>query len=121
MSLTITIIGIFFICMGVFFLSKPAAVTHVIEFFKQGKRIYLAAVIRLILAVVFLIAARQCDLTWVIGLFGIIFLASGLVIFAAGPEKLQPMMNWFQKRSTSLARPVGVFIVAAGAIIIYAA
>jgi hypothetical protein len=121
MSLVITIIGVVFVCMGVLFLSKPAVLLPLMEFFKQGKRIYLAAVIRLVLALVFLLAARECDLTWVIGLFGIIFLASSLVIFAAGPSKLRPIIDWFQKRAALLAKPAGILVVAMGALIIYAA
>ena len=121
MRLVIIIIGIVFICMGVFFLLKPAALTLIIEFFKQGKRIYLAAVIRLVLAVIFLLAARECHMPWVIGLLGIVFLASSLVIFAAGPEKLQPIIGWIQKRSTNLAKPAGILILVVGALIIYSA
>jgi cell division protein FtsW (lipid II flippase) len=121
MKLVIVVIGIAFVCMGAFYLVKPTALTRIIEFFKQGKRMYLAAAIRLVLAVIFLLAARECYLPWVIGLLGMVFLASSLVIFAAGPEKLRPMMDWVQKRITSLAKPAGILIVLLGTLIIYSA
>jgi len=34
------------------------------EFFKQGTRLYFAALLRLVLAVIFLLAARQCSQFW---------------------------------------------------------
>jgi len=121
MDIVIKIIGIVIVLLAAFFLIKPDIIKHVLEFFKQGKRLYIAGLIRLVLAVVFLLAARECDLTWVIVVFGILFLISGLSIFMIGAEKLKPMINWFQNKSALTLRLIAVIVLAIGAIIIYSA
>jgi uncharacterized protein YjeT (DUF2065 family) len=91
------------------------------EFFKKGKRIYFAGLIRFALAVVFLVAARECKHSWVIFAFGILFIISGLLIFILGLEKLKSIIDWYQKQSVLLLRVVAVIALAIGAVIIYSA
>ncbi|MBN1391609.1 MAG: hypothetical protein JW947_02270 [Sedimentisphaerales bacterium] len=121
MDSVVKIIGIVIVLLAVLFLLKPDVTKLLLGFFKQGKRIYLAGVVRLILAIVFFIAARECDITWVIVAFGILFLISGLLIFLIGAERLKPMLDWFQNKSPVVIRLVAVIILAFGAIIIYSA
>lgn len=121
MEIVIKIIGIFFIAIAIVLLLKPAVMNQLMEFFKKGKRIYLAALVRLALAVVFLLGARECDITWLIVIFGILFLISGLSIFMLGPERIRRMLGWFQKQSVLLLRVMAIITLAIGAIIIYAA
>ncbi len=121
MDIVIKIVGIVIVFLAALFLIKPDIMKRVFEFFKHGKRIYLAGLVRLVLAVVFLLAARECDITWVIAVFGILFLISGLSIFMIGAEKLKPMISWFQNKSTLLLRVMAVIVLAIGAIIIYSA
>ena len=121
MDIVVKIIGIVIVAMAILLLLKPDIMKHVLQFFKKGKRIYLAGLMRLVLAVVFLLAARECDLTWVIVVFGILFLISGLLVFMLGPQRLRGMMEWFEKRSALMLRAMAVLVLAIGAIIIYAA
>jgi uncharacterized protein YjeT (DUF2065 family) len=121
MDITIKIIGIVFVSIAIVFLVKPSVLKAMMEFFKKGKRIYIAALIRFALAIVFLLAARECDITWVIVTFGVIFLISGLLIFMLGPEKFRTLIDWYLKQSALLLRVAAVISLAIGAIIIYAA
>ncbi|MDD5328194.1 MAG: hypothetical protein PHY02_10350 [Phycisphaerae bacterium] len=121
MDTIVKVIGTVIILIGVLSLLKPDTMKHLSTFFRQGKRIYFAGLVRLILAVVFLIAARECDVTWVIVVFGILFLISALAIFMLGAEKLRPMLDWFQNKSPLFLRVIAVIILAVGAIIIYSA
>lgn len=121
MDIVIQIIGIVIVFLAVLFLIKPDIMKRLLEFFKQGKRIYLAGLVRLVLAVVFLLAARECDITWVIVIFGILFLISGLSIFMIGAERLRPMLTWFQNQSALFRRVMAAIVLAVGAVIIYSA
>ena len=121
MDSVVKIVGIVIVVIAVLSLLKPDMTKHILNFFKQGKRLYLAGLARLILAVVFLLAARECDITWVIVVFGILFLISALSIFMIGAEKLKPMLDWFQNKSTLFIRFMAVIILILGAIIIYSA
>ncbi len=121
MQIVIQIVGIVIIIAAIVYLLKPGVMKRLMEFFKQGKRIYFAGLIRLVLAVVFLLGARECDITWVIAAFGILFLISGLLIFILGLEKLKSIIDWYQKQSVLLLRVVAVIALAIGGVIIYSA
>ena len=63
MDIVIKIMGIVLVFLAVLYLLKPDIMKSLMEFFKQGKRIYFAGLIRIVLAIVFLLAARECDIT----------------------------------------------------------
>jgi hypothetical protein len=121
MGTVIKIIGVIIVSIAIVFLVKPQVMRRLMEFFKKGNRIYLAGLIRLALAVVFLLGARECDITWVIVVFGILFLISGLLVFMLGPAKTGRMLDWYQKQSLILSRFLAAIILAVGAIIICSA
>jgi uncharacterized protein YjeT (DUF2065 family) len=121
MDTVIKIIGIVIVVISVVLLVKPDVMKRLLEFFMMGKRLYIPGLIRLALAVVFFLSARECDITWVIVVLGIIFLLSALLIFVLGPDKLRPMMDWYQRQSLTLLRIIAVLPLAIGAIIIYCA
>ncbi|MBA7700677.1 hypothetical protein ES703_109400 [subsurface metagenome] len=121
MDIVIKSLGIVIVLVGVVYLLRPDVMKWLMEFFKHGKRIYLAGLLRLALAVIFLLGARECDITWVIVVFGILFLIGGVLIFILGPEKIRRILDWYQKQSTLLLRVIAVIALAIGAIIIYSA
>jgi len=121
MDIVIRIIGIVFVFMTVIYFLKPDIMKHLMKFFKQGRRMYFAALIRFVLAIVFLFAARECKQFWVIFAFGILFIISGLLIFILGLEKVKSYIDWWQKQSVVLLRIMAVVGLAIGAIIIYSA
>ncbi len=114
-------LGIVFALIGILYLWRPDFFKWLIGFFKQGNRMYIAGVIRFILAVVFLVGATECRYFWVILIFGIIFLLSGLLIFMLGPAKIRRMFEWYEIQSTILYRIIAFFVLAVGAVIIYSA
>ncbi len=121
MSIVIKIVGIVFIFAGAVYLIKPDVIKSLMNFFKQGRRLYFAGLIRFALAVVFLLAARECDITWVIAAFGILFLMSGLLIFMLGLDRSKSIIDWWQKQPLLLLRVVALLTMAFGAIITYSA
>jgi uncharacterized protein YjeT (DUF2065 family) len=121
MKIVIQIVGILIGAAGVVYLLKPDIMKWLMAFLKKGKRIYLAGLMRLALAVIFLLGARECDITWVIVVFGILFLTGGLLIFILGPEKIRRMFDWYEKQPVLLLRAMALIALAIGAIIIYSA
>ena len=121
MDIVVKIVGIVFILIAIVYLLKPDVLKRMMEFFKHGKRMYFAGLMRFALAVIFLLGARECDITWVIVVFGILFLISGLLVFTIGLEKLKSMIDWYLKQSALLLRVVAAIALALGAVIVYAA
>lgn len=121
MAVIIQSIGIFFVFIGMLYLIRPDVSKQIVEFFKKGKRLYFVGLIRFVLAVVFLLGARDCKIKWVIAVFGIIFLISGLLTFMLGPKRLRPILDWYQRQSSILIRVIAVIILAVGAVVIRSA
>jgi len=121
MDIVIQSLGIVFALMGIVYLLRPDVMKWLMEFFKQGKRIYFAGLIRFVLAIVFLLGARECDISWVIAVFGVLFIIGGLLIFILGSERLKSIIDWWQKQSILLLRVIALITLAVGAIIVYSA
>ena len=121
MDIVIKIIGIIFVAVGIVYLLKPDVMKWLMGFFKKGKRIYFVGLIRFVLAVIFLLAANQCEIPWVIIGFGILFMISGLLVFTLGSERIKSILDWWQKQSPLLLRVMSIIALAVGAVIIYSA
>lgn len=119
--IVIKILGIIISLMGLVYLLRPDIIKKLMNFFKKDKRIYLSGVLRLALAVVFLVAARECRYPWIVFACGIIFLAGGLLIFLLGPERIRKILDWYEEQSTLIFRVIAVIVLVFGLIIILSA
>jgi len=121
MAIAVKIIGIVFVFIAVIYLLKPDILKHLMEFFKKGRRLYFAGLLRFVLAVVFLLGANDCRIPWVIITLGILFIISGLLVFTLGLERLKAMLEWYQKQPSILLRVIALIALGVGAVIIYSA
>jgi uncharacterized protein YjeT (DUF2065 family) len=121
MEIVVKILGIIIIFLGIGYLLKPDIIKLLMEFFKKGKRVYFVAVLRFVLAIIFLLGASGCDQKWIIAAFGVIFMISGLLILILGPEKIRLIFDWYQNQPVLLFRIIAAIVLACGAVIIYAA
>ena len=117
----IRLIGVVFVIMGILCVFKPDVPKRLMQFFRKGPRIYLAGIVRLALAGVFLVGADDCRHKWVIVGFGITFMVSGLVIFMLGAVRLRKVIDWFASLPAPVLRGLGTIALAAGATICYCA
>jgi len=107
--------------MSIILIIKPKVIKQLFAFFMKGKRIYLAAVLRLLIGVILLIAASpQCKSTWVIITLGIFFLIAGVMIFALGLEKTKSILNWWNNKPLIVLRLVSLIPIAIGILLLYA-
>ena len=114
-------LGILFVLMGITYLLRPDIIKTLMGFFKKGKRIYFAGLIRFALAIVFFVGARECRYFWIIFASGLIFLTGGLLIFLLGPEKIRRILDWYQEQPAIIFRVIALVVLAFGAIIIFSA
>ena len=121
MEIVVKIVGILIIFIGIGYLLKPDIIKQLMAFFKKGKRVYFAAVLRFALAIIFLLGASGCDQKWIIAAFGILFMISGLLILILGPEKIRQIFDWYQNQPILLFRIIAAIVLACGAVIVYAA
>jgi uncharacterized protein YjeT (DUF2065 family) len=121
MQILVKIIGLLIVLEGILFLLKPELLRRIAEFFSQGKRAYIAAGVRIVLGVVFLLAASQCRIVWVIIALGLLLLLSGIVMLTIRHERLKSIINWWRQRSAGVLRIVAVVVAALGIVVLYSA
>lgn len=120
-DIVIKSLGMLFTLMGIAYLLRPDIIKKLMGFFKKGKRIYFAGLIRFALAVVFLVAARECRYFWIIFASGLIFLTGGLLIFILGPEKIRRIFDWYEQQPAIIFQVIALIVLVFGAIIIFSA
>ena len=116
----IKVIGTVTVAMGLVYLVKPEFLRGIMRFFSEGRRMYFAALVRFALAVTFFMGARKCGITWVILLFGALFLLSGILIFLLGVERSRAIINWYRQQPKFVFRMLALVVLGAGLIIVYA-
>jgi uncharacterized protein YjeT (DUF2065 family) len=120
-EIIIKVIGTVIVCIGLVFLIQPEIMRATTRFFSKGSRLYLAAMVRFALAIVFIMGARHCGIRWVIVMFGLIFLLSGLMIFMLGLQKAKGILRWYLEQPKFISRIMAGIVLAVGLIIVYAA
>ncbi len=120
MKKVVLIIGIVIILWGIWVVIKPGIVKAIFTRLK-GPLVYLPALIRVALGVVFLISVGDPRSEWVIMAFGIIFFAAGIVMFMIKPAKLRHFFQWWANRAPLTIRLLGIIAAAVGGVIAYAA
>ncbi len=121
MQALIALIGIFIMLEGVLFIARPDMLKKTLSFFIEGQRLYAGGVIRLILAVLFLIIANRCAHSWLIIIFGIIFLLGAIFIFSMELHRLKKMLRWWLGQKVYMIRLVGIAAMLIGLLIVYGA
>lgn len=117
----IRLIGVVCVTAGIIYNIKPDIPRRLLAFLAKGRRIYLVGILRFGMAVAFLVGAGECRHKWIIVIFGIGFLISGLLAFTLGPKRLGPMLTWFTKQPDTIVRILGVVALAIGAVICWCA
>ena len=76
MDIVVRAVGIIIVLFGILLLIKPSVTKALTGFFSKGNRIYIVAVLRFALAVIFLVASRECSYPWIVFAFGIVVIDS---------------------------------------------
>lgn len=121
MDIIIKCVGVLIIFLGIAYLLKPGIMKLLLRFINKGSRIYLAALLRFILAVVFLLGANECDKKEITAVIGVLFLLGGLLIMVLGPKRIRPILDWYDKQPDLIFRIIAVIVIAFGGLIIYSA
>lgn len=121
MSLLITIVGALIIAMGLVFMINTAWIRPLMDFFSKGKRIYIAAGVRLALGVLFIYAASYCQHKRIILVLGLLFLATGIFNISANLEKQKKFIEWWKPKPDYVFSLLGLFAIIIGLLIIYGA
>ena len=111
------LIGIIITVFGLTIFAMPAFTEKVFAFFTKGKRIYLAGVIRSFTGLVLLLAASRSLVPIAAIALGIMFLTSGIVVFAADLEKMKSFIEHYRGMPGLVLRLFGLVAASLGILI----
>lgn len=117
----VKVIGIFITCMGVWELLAPKIMKRMIAYWREGKRIYLGVMLRILFGMIFILSASQARRPQVIATLGALVVTVGILALILSLEKTKAILNWLEKKPDSFLRLAGLLVIAIGALIIYSA
>lgn len=104
---------------AIIILIRPDYVKKYIGLLAQGMKIYLAALIKATVGIIFLFgASNKCNIQWVIVAFGVIALA-GAVFIIAVPQKSRAMANWLAGKSITTLRFFAIIYLLIAGFLVY--
>lgn len=114
-------IGIVILAAGVAFSTMPALMRRVMAFACVGKRVYIGAVVRLIIGVLLLTLSPHARLFWIPVVVGSLTTLTGIAIFLFGTERTHAFIAWWEAKSDAALRIIPIIASVVGILLIYAA
>jgi hypothetical protein len=82
------VIAVFLIAAGCVLMLRPLLVKNMLDFIKKDNRIYVVAMVRILVGFLFINVSFLSRVTWVVFSFGLLALASGVLIFLLKKDKV---------------------------------
>ena len=111
------LVGVLIMGLGFVIFASPAFTQELFHFFRQGKRIYYAGVFRAGVGLVLFLSASQSSVPLAGIALGLMFLVSGIAVFAAEPEKMKSFMEAFSQMPALVIRLFGLVAASFGMLI----
>jgi len=103
--------------LGLMIFALPKNIHKVFAFIREGKRIYWAGVVRCLVGFVLLLSASKSVLPVATVSVGMIFLLSGIVVFACDPEKLKGLFAHSGEMPVIVIRLLGLVVASFGLLV----
>ena len=121
MVLLVKLLAIALIVYGCVILLRPSVLKKMVEYVKQGNRVYVASTVRVLIGILFVLAHRACRIEWVILFFGSFLIVSGSLVFILKREVIDKMIVWIESRTKKDIAILGGVVLLFGVILSIAA
>ncbi|MGE4285002.1 MAG: hypothetical protein AB7F23_00125 [Phycisphaerae bacterium] len=112
--------GLFVFLIGLISLLKPVFLKKMVGICRKPLFLQVAGALKIVLGIMYLIAASACKLPWLIVAIGILVAGGTILFFALGKEKIDNYLSWVSLRALWVCRSWGLVAMAIGALIVYA-
>jgi len=109
--------GILIAVFGLTVCALPQVMQKLFDFMKEGKRIYGAGVLRCLIGLVLLLASPQSAIPITAIAMGVVFLLSGIIVFACDLEKLKGVLAHYGEMPVLILRLLGLLVAAFGILV----
>jgi uncharacterized protein YjeT (DUF2065 family) len=115
--LLVKLIGLAVAGFGLTVFTSPNFIRKIFDFVKEGKRIYWAGVARSLVGLVLLMTAPKSVLPVASVALGMIFLLSGIIVFACDLEKMKGFLTHYNELPALVARLLGLVAASFGILV----
>ena len=85
---------------------------------QKAKRLYTAGIIRTICGIIFILASSASKSVMIVRTAGALILLNGMLIFALGPRRIKPAVDWIRKKPDIFLRLFSLIFMAVGILLI---
>lgn len=118
----VKLFGIVIVGFGVAFFVRKELMKKWGEFWvRNSKYLYLGGIINVLIGLIFLFAAGDCQVPWFVVTMGLLGLAKGIALVVLGPKKFIPFIKQSLKTKDELLRLASISIIVIGMLLIYSA
>lgn len=117
MLILIKLVALLMTVFGLSIFASPQFTQRVFQFFKEGNRIYYAGVIRAVVGLFILMSASKSVVPVAATSLGVIFLLSGIVVFAGNLEKMKAFLEHYSQMPTLVVRLLGLIAATFGILV----
>lgn len=117
--MVVKLIGVLVVVLSIVFLLNPKALRQYFAICQKGKKLYVGAVIRVLVGLLLLLGASQCRLPGIIIAFGILAIVKAGLIFVLGLDKIKSMLKSWQEKPDLILRLMSFLTIFIGALILY--
>ncbi len=119
MSLFVIAVGVFITVMAGLFVVMPARMRAFMRGFISSRQLHLAAMIRIIIGMIFILQAPDSDQPTLLMLLGLLFMLAGVMIPVLGVKRVHWLSSWWLEKPESVLRGWGVLAFVFGSIVIW--
>lgn len=120
MNVIVVIVGWLIVLTGLWGIASPHSLIDMVVAWSSTNRFYFTVIFRVVLGVIFILAAPRCRVPWLIYALGILALLAGVVLFFLGAARVDAIVHWFAARSDLRIRLTYVVDTLFGALLVYA-
>ncbi len=122
MSLLVALFGALIAAFAATGVASPATLLRAVSsLWSDGRGMWIAVVMRLVLGALLIVAAPDCRFPETVRVLGIIAIAAAVVLPLIGTERMNTLVAWWTARPSSFIRAWSLLGVAFGAFLVYAA
>lgn len=119
MGAFVTLFGVLASVIGIVGLVSPSRLVGTVTYFNGSTRFQLAVGGRLLLGLVFFLAAPVCRMPLVVESLAVISIVAAIVLLVAGQKRLDNLLTWWSNCSPNVVRISAVFSLIVGILIAF--
>ena len=121
MALVVSWVGWLIAAMGVGLMVSPTAFRWVANKFVEQGWLYIAVTIRVVIGVLFILAAPETAYPDAIYALGVLFIIAGVFLIFLGKKRLAQILAWWMQHTDKVLRFGALLVVVFGLTIIFLA